>query len=627
VSIKNKFATAVATAGLLAGLFGSAFVPVARAAVSADAITISGCDSGTVTETANAAGTIRSTDCQFAVNTYVTLTVGSELTDDVSYTISGGTFKVDGLAGTGTMIAVATTKTTSNVVVPGAATINATTLTFSASAAGTVTVTATESSVSGGVTTTDDAVSYTMTAISAAVSGVPSASKSKLWESYVVPAAEATTAGTPLPATASATDAPQAATGGAAYLTFVPKDAYDVATAGTTDVTATASGPCVVAKVAADSTVGTAAKTVDFAALDRSADGDSDTTVKTLVIVKVTSDGTGGGTCSVAFTAAKDAGTKTLIATGSVAFYGTGTTITFAVDQEACIISAACADALSYTVVDANGNRAAVDLAPGTDLTVTADDGSAGATFADGTATATTSAAKGQITPTCTADQEKLTITVNKTGYTSNSVSFYCSKATASSVTASWGSTSVEAGSLQTLTISAKDDLGYPVAKKTSDIEFTVTVNATVYTAPPADFDGDLDGVVTAKYIMPSAIGGTVQARILLAGSATSGTKTDIADAIEATEVVATATVVGPTSSATLSVGPKKLVATANFGAVAANKKVTFVIENAAGRVRTYYRRANASGVATFTIKLRGTWDVYASYGDDITELGKLVRK
>jgi len=478
------------------------------------------------------------------------------------------------------------------------------------------------------VTTTDDAVSYTMTAISAAVSGIPSASKSKLWESYALPGAEdsgGTT--TPKPVTASATDAPQAATGGAAYLTFVPKDAYDVATATSTDVTATASGPCNIAKVAADSTIGTAAKTVDFAALDRSADGDSDTTTKTLVIVKVISDGTGGGTCSVAFTAAKDAGTKTLIATGSVAFYGTGTTITFAVDQTACIISAACTDALSYTVVDANGNRAAVDLDPSADLGVTADDGSAGATFADGTATATTSAAKGQITPTCTADQEKLTITVDKTGYTSNSVSFYCSKATASSVTASWGSTSVEAGSLQTLTISAFDDLGYPVAKKTSDLEFTVTVNATQYTAPPADFDGDLDGVVTAKYIMPSAIGGTVSARILLAGSATSGTKTDIADAIEATEVVASATVVGPSSSATMSVGPKKLKATASFGAVAANKKVSFVIENAKGKVRTYYRKANASGVATFKLKLRGTWDVYASYGDDITELGKLVRK
>ena len=34
MSIKKKFATAVATAGLLAGLFGSAFVPVARAATT-----------------------------------------------------------------------------------------------------------------------------------------------------------------------------------------------------------------------------------------------------------------------------------------------------------------------------------------------------------------------------------------------------------------------------------------------------------------------------------------------------------------------------------------------------------------------------------------------------------------
>jgi hypothetical protein len=32
MSIKNKFVTAITTAGLLAGLFGSAFVPTASAA-------------------------------------------------------------------------------------------------------------------------------------------------------------------------------------------------------------------------------------------------------------------------------------------------------------------------------------------------------------------------------------------------------------------------------------------------------------------------------------------------------------------------------------------------------------------------------------------------------------------
>ena len=626
-SIKNKLVTAVTTAGLLAGLFGSAFVPVARAAVSADAITISGCDSGSVTETPNAAGTVRSTDCQFAINTYVTLTVGSELTDDVSYTISGGTFKVDGLAGTGTMIAVATTKTASNVVVPGAATINATTLTFTASAAGTVTITATESSVTAGVTTTDDALSYTVTAITAAVSGIPSASKSKLYETYSLPAVAA--AGPPATgavASASATDATVAASGGAAYLTFLPKDAYDVATAATTDVTVAASGPCLVGSVALDNSIGALAKTVDLTDLVRGTASGAAPTADA-VVMKVVTDGSGGGTCSVVFSAAKNGGTKVTIATGTVVFYGTGTTITFEVDQTACIISAACTDAISYTVKDANGNRSTVDLTPGSELTTSADDGTVGATFADGTATSTTSSAAGQITPTCTADQEKITVSVNKTGYTSNSVSFYCSKAVASSVTASWGTTLAAAGSLQTLTISAFDDLGYPVGYKNGDLEFTLTVNATLYGSAPANFDNDLDGVLTAKYIMPSAVGGTVSAIILLAGSATTPAKTDIADAIEATTVTANVTVNATGSAPTLSVGPKKLTATATFGTAAAGKKITFVIENAAGSVRTYYRKANSSGVASFTIKVRGTWDVYASYGDDITDLGTLVRK
>jgi hypothetical protein len=232
------------------------------------------------------------------------------------------------------------------------------------------------------------------------------------------------------------------------------------------------------------------------------------------------------------------------------------------------------------------------------------------------------------VTPTCTTDQEKLTITVNKTGYTSNSVSFYCSKVVASSVTASWGATVAAAGSLQTLTISAFDDLGYPVAYQADgSVDFTITVNATAYGTVPTSFDTDLDGVLTVKYIMPSAVGGTVSALVLLGGSATTPALADLADAIEATTVTASVTVSATGVAPTISVGPKKLTATASFGAAAASKKITFVIENAAGKVRTYYRKANASGVATFTIKLRGTWDVYASYGDDITELGELVRK
>ena len=74
------------------------------------------------------------------------------------------------------------------------------------------------------------------------------------------------------------------------------------------------------------------------------------------------------------------------------------------------------------------------------------------------------------------------------------------------------------------------------------------------------------------------------------------------------------------TTDSSMSVGAKKKIATADFGAAAGNKKVAFVLENASGVTKTYYRKANASGVAKYTIALRGTWTVYATFGDDITD-------
>jgi hypothetical protein len=75
-----------------------------------------------------------------------------------------------------------------------------------------------------------------------------------------------------------------------------------------------------------------------------------------------------------------------------------------------------------------------------------------------------------------------------------------------------------------------------------------------------------------------------------------------------------------------LTVGPKKLKATADFGPAAAKKKVAFVLESASGTTKTYYRRANASGVASFTLVVRGTWTVYATFGDEISDTGTMRR-
>ena len=66
--------------------------------------------------------------------------------------------------------------------------------------------------------------------------------------------------------------------------------------------------------------------------------------------------------------------------------------------------------------------------------------------------------------------------------------------------------------------------------------------------------------------------------------------------------------------------GQKLKTATITLSA-AAGKLVTVTIEKVStGRTFTYYRKANASGVAKFTIRRAGTWEVFASYGDDVTE-------
>jgi hypothetical protein len=73
-------------------------------------------------------------------------------------------------------------------------------------------------------------------------------------------------------------------------------------------------------------------------------------------------------------------------------------------------------------------------------------------------------------------------------------------------------------------------------------------------------------------------------------------------------------------SKADLTAGPKKKIASADFGPGAAGLKVAFVLEKASGVTKTYYRKANASGVAQYTLGLSGTWTVYATFGDSITD-------
>jgi hypothetical protein len=105
---------------------------------------------------------------------------------------------------------------------------------------------------------------------------------------------------------------------------------------------------------------------------------------------------------------------------------------------------------------------------------------------------------------------------------------------------------------------------------------------------------------------------------IQVKASTTIGAAVTIAE--PSTSLLLKAYVVSDAFANTMAAGPKKKVATATFGPAAARRKVAFVLESTSGVTKTFYRRANASGVATYSLVPRGTWTVYATYGDEITE-------
>jgi hypothetical protein len=68
-------------------------------------------------------------------------------------------------------------------------------------------------------------------------------------------------------------------------------------------------------------------------------------------------------------------------------------------------------------------------------------------------------------------------------------------------------------------------------------------------------------------------------------------------------------------------ISKSKYTVTADFGTIGSRKKISFVVENVAtGSVVTYVRKANVAGVASYTIGRKGTFEVYAMLGDEVTD-------
>jgi len=69
-------------------------------------------------------------------------------------------------------------------------------------------------------------------------------------------------------------------------------------------------------------------------------------------------------------------------------------------------------------------------------------------------------------------------------------------------------------------------------------------------------------------------------------------------------------------------VGKKTVSVTGRIGS-----KVTFVVENSAGVTKSYVRVVEADGKAKFVFKVRGTFDVYAMQGESVTPLARITVK
>jgi len=663
VSIKKKLVTAVTTAGLLAGLFGSAFVPVARAsAVALDPVLTSvectGADNtGAVSSGANSCTWV-STTAPVITTTY---TFDGVDVGTYSWTLgSGVTLSNYSAVGTG--------NNTFNVALVGS-TLNAN-VTTQAAGAGTLVVTLTLAKASAGTVTIASPLgtagtgrTLTVKSIAAAAAGVATPYTSVVLDQTTtrtitddVTANSATgIAGTT--SVNSSVDYVSAAFGtdGIFEWDYIVRDAYAVAGMDIDSEQYTASvSPTTCGTV--DIGASSAAATNSFAATvsGLGADGDADNATDNLFVAWKHPGADKG--CLATITITK-AATGTVIDTFKIGALGETASVTLtgpshvaanlATDEDMegqLVIVAKDKNGITIPGTFANPSFTAKD-ADGLALTITPTDATT-AGGADEGGTADDDKFGFLATGLCPADSEGKVRTIYAEGETlvatgkakSNTISVTCTGKLAYVSAVAFGKTSYYPSESATVTFTMKDSAGrtagvgsYMVGTGYA-IANSPATGGSATTEPAAiidSLDTNNDGLDAAeKGILVQTVGTYEYAYVMGSAAGVAGFLLDIADNDGATTgsqqgLFTVKTVVSAAfaavSDATISAGAKKKIATATFGA-AAGKKVAFVLENASGVTKTYYRKANASGVAKYTIALNGTWTVYATFGDEITD-------
>jgi len=642
VSIKNKLVTAVTTAGLLAGLFGSAFVPAARAAAGEEAYTIT-C-TGDDYEAGDAADATPDGSCKFVYSVNPVVVVEVDDMDGASADPGTFTFYVDG----GTIKSLSTTKdnvdaidstTISTDGTQGAVTLSGIsanddpifTITLNKIAAGksaTITVEDTEGNEDG---------IFTVSSLAKSQKSVVSASKS----SVAVAAGLGDAVGGVHYVTWDITTGTSAK-----EITVDVDNVYDASPTVQPLITATVTGPFSVAVSTADANCN-AVTSGEYG--DTSTGLADDANVVCLIATDhdETSAGKGTLTVSAGGVTLKTASLNMLgqvtkiVPTQSIMYWADGGvldgTATFRPGKLTYYDSAnnnlntyaatATIEAIDAAVTFEQDGVASEAVGVGDDYD-----------FDGGVVDATdTSLSYDDICASTDYESGDKTViqafyeNAEETEVESASWTVTCTDAdgiiTKLAMAAGSGNPGADVKVLATVTDSEGLPCGYGcvVANVTT---LTVTPEGTAGTDELADTGGNAltnawfddfddtisDGSAYVKVQIPTEKGS--YAMILEYDDVTAG------DLVEGswTLRVASANVSAAPSSTNLTAGKKKLTATADFGATAGGAKIAFTLERSNGTVKTYYRKANADGVAKFTLRFRGTYEVTASFGDYITD-------
>ena len=655
--------TAITTAGLLAGLFGSAFVPVARAAADAvdpvlTSVACTGADNtGAITSNANTCTWV-STTAPVITTTY---TFDGVDVGTYSWTLgSGVTLSNYSAVGTG--------NNTFNVALVGS-TLNAN-VTTQAAGAGTLVVTLTLAKASAGTVTIASPLgtagtgrTLTVKSIAAAAAGVATPYTSVVLDQTTTRTitddvtANSTTGIAGTTSVNSSVDYVSAAFGadGIFEWNYIVRDTYAAAGMNlaakqfTAAVSPTTCGTVDIGSSSANA-VNSFAATTTAVGLDGSANNATNNLFVgwkhpgadkgCLATITITESATGTVIDTFKIGALGETASVTLTGPSHVAANLVtdedmeGQLVIVAKDKNGITIPGTFADP-SFTAKDADGIA----------LTITPTDATT-AGGADEGGTADDNKFGFLATGLCPADSEGKVRTIYAEGETlvatgkakSNTISVTCTGKLAYVSAIAFGKTSYYPSESATVTFTMKDSAGrtagvgsYMVGTGYA-IANSPATGGSATTEPAAiidSLDTNNDGADAAeKGILVQTAGTYEYAYVMGTAAGVAGFLFDITDNDGVTAgsqqgLFTVKTVVSAAfaavSDATISAGAKKKIATATFGA-AAGKKVAFVLENASGVTKTYYRKANASGVAKYTIALRGTWTVYATFGDEITD-------